>query len=337
MAWKASLPALMSVSVVVVTHSRLDLLGPCLDSIVSAGEQLEAAPELIVVDSGSGEDVGAVIGAHAPAARLLVLEDNVGFPAAVQHGIDASSGEWVATLNDDLTVEPQTLRAMLEATGHGPRVGAVAAQMLFAKTPGVVNSAGIELDRLGVGADRHLGAPADSPETEPYEVFGACGGAALYRQAMLDEIGGFDRGFFAFLDDADVAWRARMRGWSCVYAPAAIVHHHHSATLVNRSETQYYWGGRNRVRMLAKNADGTLLRRYGIGMVLYDLAYIAYSAVRDRTLAPIRGRIAGVREWRTYRRAGAAQRRPVDLAPVMGLRGALRRRTVWSRSSSFGG
>lgn len=324
----------MTLSVVVVTHSRLDLLGPCLESVLAAGSELDAVPELIVVDSGSEQPVAKVVEAHAPEARILPLQENVGFPAAVQHGIEASSGTWVLTLNDDLTLEPQAIRELLSVAKSEPKVAAVAAQMRFTAAPEVINSAGIEVDRLAISTDRMLGAPADNPDLEPYEVFGACAGAALYLREALTAIGGFDRRFFAFLDDVDVAWRLRMQGWRCLYAPAAVVLHHHSATLVNRSWTQYYWGGRNRVRMLAKNADGRLLRRYGLAMIAYDVAYVAYAAVMDRTLAPLRGRLAGVREWRSYRKAGADARRPLVLAPVGGVRRALRRRSVWTEKSS---
>jgi len=119
-----------------------------------------------------------------------------------------------------------------------------------------------------------------------------------------------------------------MDGWRCVYAPAATVHHHHSATARHASAFKHFHVGRNRVRLLAKNADGRHLARYGAAIVAYDLAYVTYACAADRTLAPLRGRIAGVREWTAYRRAGSG-RRPIDLAPVSGVRAALGRRAAW--------
>jgi GT2 family glycosyltransferase len=161
-------------------------------------------------------------------------------------------------------------------------------------------------------------------ENETTEVFGTSGGAALYRRAMLDAIGGFDTSFGVYLEDADVAWRARMAGWRCLLEPRAVVHHHHSATTRHRSDYKYFHVGRNRVRMLAKNTTFGHLLRYAPLMVLYDLAYVSYALVVDRTTAPLRGRMQGVREWRGYRRA-QPDRRPVELATARGLRAALGR------------
>ena len=87
------------------------------------------------------------------------------------------------------------------------------------------------------------------------------------------------------------------------------------------------------MRMLAKNAETAQLRRYGPAIVGYDLAYVVFAALTDRTLAPARGRLQGLREWRRYRGAGAA-RRPVTLSPTRGLRAALARRAAWLRNSA---
>jgi GT2 family glycosyltransferase len=196
--------------------------------------------------------------------------------------------------------------------------------MVFADQPGIINSAGIVVDKLGVASDRLLGEPVDASETTPVEVFGASAGAALYRRAMLEEVP-FDESFFAYFEDVDVAWRARMRGWRSVYVPTAVVRHHHSRTAVHGSPFKYYWTGRNRIRVLARNATAGQLVRFGLFMLAFDLAYVGFVMVRDRSLAPVRGRIDGLRSWRADRRAGAAYRGDVDLPVFLGLRAALRR------------
>jgi GT2 family glycosyltransferase len=154
---------------------------------------------------------------------------------------------------------------------------------------------------------------------------------------MLDDIGGFDGGIFLYLDDADVAWRARMAGWRALYAPEAVVWHAHSATTRHGSSFKYFHVGRSRVRVLAKNAHRRLLLRYGVQMLLFDLGYVAFVAVMDRSLAPLRGRLAGLREWRTVRAATASRRRPIALDKRQGFAAALRRRRAWLTGSDTAG
>ena len=149
---------------------------------------------------------------------------------------------------------------------------------------------------------------------------------------MLDAIGGFDASFFAFLEDADVAWRARMAGWRSLYVPGAVAYHHGSATAGEASPFKYFLVGRNRMRLLAKNAATGQLLRWGWAMALYDLAYVGFVAATDRTLAPLRGRLAGLREWRRYRRAGAPTRRPIALSAPTGPLGTFRQRAAYRRA-----
>ena len=200
--------------------------------------------------------------------------------------------------------------------------------MLFAAT-GAVNSAGLEVDELGVARERALGRPALA-RSEPVEVFGASAACALYRHAMLDDLGGFDLSFFAYLEDADLAWRARMAGWRCLLAPAAVARHHHSATLGHGSPAKHRLVGRNRVRMLAKNASAAQLRRGLLRIVAYDLAYAGYVAATARTLAPLAGRVRGLREWSVYRKAGSPSRRELALSRAPGWRAAIARNRVYT-------
>src|SRR5207247_10545644 len=105
-------------------------------------------------------------------------------------------------------------------------------------------------------------------EREPYEVFGATGGGALFRTQMLEDVGGFDETFFAFFEDVDLAWRARAFGWRALYAPGAVVYHHHSATARHGSPAKLHLVGRNRVRTLAKNATRAIMLRNAARMLL---------------------------------------------------------------------
>ena len=258
-------PTAPALSVVVTTHSRRDLLGDCLDSARQAAGSLSEGVELLVVDDGRQGGIGELVESRFPGASLVTTAGNMGFASAAMEGIRRTRGDWIALLNDDVTVEPDTFTWMLQAARSAPDIGSVATQMRFADRPGTINSAGIEIDALVTPCDRLVGTPIGTSEAEIVEVFGASAGAALYRRAMLDEIGGFDVSFFAYLDDVDLAWRARMFGWRCLYAPQAVVYHLHSATFGHHSALKHYLTGRNRVRLVAKNADAAHLRRSRAG------------------------------------------------------------------------
>jgi GT2 family glycosyltransferase len=313
-----------AVSAIVVSRRGGPLLDACLRALRVALRDLDG--ELIVVDNGSP-------GIEAAGAQVLRQERNLGFAGGVARGIEASAGEWVLLVNDDAELEPDAVGPLLAAGRSGPRVGSVTGQVRFHARRDVINTAGLVVDRLGVAYDRLAGAPArDGGAVE--EVFGASACVALYRRAMLDAIGGFDESFFAFGEDADVAWRARMAGWSALYTPASVAYHHGSATAGDASPGKYFLVGRNRMRLLAKHAPGGQLARWGWAMALYDLAYVGFVAATDRTLAPLHGRVAGLREWRRYRCAGAAARRPIALAAPTGPLGTWRQRAAYRKGAA---
>jgi GT2 family glycosyltransferase len=313
-----------AVSALVVTRDGGPLLDACLGALRTALAPVDA--ELIVVDnSAAGVDAGT--------AAVLSEGRNLGFAGGVARGLEAAAGEWVLLVNDDAEVEPGAVQALLAAGRAAPRAGTVTGQVRFHARRDVINTAGLVVDRLGVAYDRLAGAPAhDGGPVE--EVFGASACVALYRRAMLDAIGGFDASFFAFGEDADVAWRARMAGWSALYAPGAVAYHHGSATAGEASPAKYFLVGRNRMRLLAKNAPTGQLLRWGWAMALYDAAYVVFVAVTDRTLSPLRGRVAGLRQWGRYRRAGAAARRPIPLAAPTGPLGTWRQRAAYRKGAA---
>ncbi len=325
------------VSIVVVAYRLREELLACLDSIAAAVEELEreqdTAPstELIVVDNG---ELAELVRAHSPQARVLEPHANLGFAGGVQLGIEAATGDWIALVNDDATLQPDALVRLLERGRSDPRIGAVAAQIRFELDPGTMNSAGIAVDSLGVATERLAGAPVEAAG-EACEVFGASGCVALYRAEMLAQIAGFDSEFFAYLEDVDVAWRARAAGWEAFYEPAAVAHHRGSASTGEGSARKYRLVGRNRVRLLARNATTRQLARNLLGILLYDSAYIAYVALSDRTLAPLRGRLAGLRGWRASRASNAAGRRAVALSsPLHNARRSLSQHRAYERAGA---
>ncbi len=148
------------------------------------------AREIIVVDNASTDDSVEWLAAHFPDVRVICVPSNIGFAAGNDLGIDQARGEFIATLNTDTEVEPDYLER-LAAPMRAPRVGACAALMLDFAQRDRIDSAGICLDYAGFAWNLQAGERLENLD-EPHEVWGACAGAALYRRAMLDEIGLFD-------------------------------------------------------------------------------------------------------------------------------------------------
>jgi GT2 family glycosyltransferase len=264
------------------------------DCIAALRQQTFRDFEIIVVDNAS-EDGTAEWLTHQPDLRVIRNAQNVGFAAACNQGIQASKSPLIAVLNDDTQPEPRWLESLVNAmrAGDGRRIGACASLLLFAERPSVVQSAGIAVDRAAIAWDRLRGYPADAAVVQRAgEVFGASAGAALYRRAMLDEVGLFDERFFAYLEDVDLAWRAQRAGWRCLYVPAARALHRTSATSGEGSAMKYRLLGRNKVWLVAKNARWLDLPL----VMLLDSVITIYAGLQRRNWHHLAGRWEGIRQ-----------------------------------------
>ncbi len=240
------------VSVVIPTLAADARLRDCLESL---GRQTRGDFEVIVVDN-SGR--GAVRrNGVTPGARVIESPRNAGFGAAINQGYRESTARYVATLNDDAVAHPRWLESMVDAIENRPEAGMCASQVrLFGEDR--LDSAGMLVARDGSSKQRgHGRAPGDFPVTE--ETLFPSGSAALYRRAMLDDIGGFDDRFFLYCEDTDLGLRARWAGWKCLYVPDAVVEHHYSHSAGGASPVKAYYVERNRLFVLAKNFPGGML------------------------------------------------------------------------------
>lgn len=280
------------VSVIILNWNGLHYLQDCLASIQA---QTYTDFEVILVDNGSTDGSVEWVAQNYPRVRLIRNEANIGFAAANNQAIRASLAPYIVTLNNDVRADPDWLAILVTAAKENPNVGMCMSKMLFADRPNVLNSTGINLDPVGIAWDRRGGEPDDAPEVGPIEVFGPCAGAALYLRAMLDQIGLFDEDFFAYLEDVDLAWRARLRGWRCLYIPTAHVYHIHSATGVEGSPFKRRLLGRNKVWLIAKNYTMPRLLFYLPLILLYDWAAVLFTLVMRRDVSSLQGRIEGLR------------------------------------------
>ncbi|MBI4671253.1 MAG: glycosyltransferase family 2 protein [Chloroflexi bacterium] len=282
------------ISVVIVNYNGAQFLERCLASLAA---QTYTAYEIILVDNASTDSSREFVTAHFPQVKLVRSETNVGFAAGNNLGIRHARGEFIATLNTDTRVEPDYLEklcAPMTAAQDAAAVGACAPLMLEMERPEMVDAAGIRVDRFGFAWNLGAGERANKFATTR-EVYGACAGAALYRRAMLDQIGWFDDAYFGFYEDADLAWRARRAGWKTVFAPRARVYHVHGASFGKISPRKTYLLARNRWWTMRKNYSLPSFVFHLPLILILDFVSLLQAARRGHFREAWRGRVDG---WR---------------------------------------
>ena len=179
------------------------------DSIESVWAQTEQDFELIVIDNGSTDESLDIARSYCGRDRYTLIENagNTGFSHAVNQGIAIAKGEYMALFNNDAFAEPDWLAELIKTADADPKIFAVSSLMLRYYEPELADDAGDYVTILGFACKRGDGLRA-SRYTKPCRIFSACGGAALYRKSILDEIGVFDELFFAYYEDVDLSWRA---------------------------------------------------------------------------------------------------------------------------------
>lgn len=279
-------------SVIIVNWNGERYLEQCLRSVLN---QTYKGFEIILVDNNSSDGSLVLVESVFPNVIVVRNSENRGFAAGNNDGIRKASGEYIVTLNNDAIAEPSWLEELVKAVEDDDSLGMAASKMLFYDWPDVINSTGISLDRAAIAWDRLGGQPADRSETEPVEIFGPCAGAALYKRSMLQDIGLFDEDFFMYLEDVDLAWRGRLRGWRCLYVPTAEVRHVHSASSVEGSAFKNRLLGRNKIWTTIKNCPAPDFYLYLPAIIFYDLLSMPYSVLVRGNFANLQGRIDGLR------------------------------------------
>jgi GT2 family glycosyltransferase len=278
-------------SVIVPTLNGAHLLPACLDSLM---RQSYANLEVIVADGASTDGTTSMLVSSYPSARLLRLRRNAGFSGNVNAGFRAARGDVLCLLNNDAQAEPDWVAVCVETLLTRPDVGSVASKVLFADRR-TINSAGDSFGRDGAARQRGAGQPDGAAWDQPGPVFGAMGGAAAYRRAMLADTGLLDEAFFMYLEDVDLAFRAQLLGWNCQYQPLARVYHLGSAT--GGGALASFYNGRNLIRLLAKDLPTGLVGRMLPEILRYQArrAVDALGAWRGAAArATLRGQLSGL-------------------------------------------
>lgn len=313
-----------AIDVVIPTWNGWELLERCLARL----RDQTVAHTVIVVDNGSENATAQRLRTAHPEVRLLVLERNVGFGAAVNRGVEAGEAPSVVLINNDVECRPRFLERVVAPLSQRADVGSVAGLLLTADGARI-DSFGLELDVTLAAFPRFAGAPHPGTALDDCRLAGPSGGAAAYRRAALDAVGGFDEAIFAYMEDVDVAIRLRGAGWSAAAAPDAVGLHLGSATFGRRSSWQVETAGYARAYLLRKYG---VLRRdplTSLRAAVVEAGVTVADAALERRLAAARGRLHG---WRRGRSASAAFVAEA-VNPDIGLRESMHRRRASIRTS----
>ena len=309
------------VSVTVVTYNSGRFIKRCLDSVL---EQKYPNVEVVIVDNASTDGTPDILEPFADKCRIYHNEENIGFAAAQNQAIALANGEWVLTLNPDVLLMPNFIQAMVDAGTIDPKVGTVCGKLLSIRATfdlpdqQLVDSTGIYFTPML----RHLDRGSQEVDNGHYlnfeYVFGATAAAALYRRKMIDDIRimgeFFDSDFFVYREDADVAWRAQLMGWRCLYTPLARGYHVRNVLPGNRRalppEINMH-SVKNRFLMRIKNMTPDLYRRNWFSITARDLVVFGACLVREHTSLKAFWYLA--RNWRRVlaKRAEIMKRRRV--------------------------
>lgn len=268
-------------AVTIVTYNSARFIRRCLEWVLA---QDYAPTELIVVDNASTDGTVQILRDFESVARVLYNRRNTGFAAAHNEAIALSNADWILTLNPDVRLTPGFASVLIAAAESDPAAGSLCGKLL-AMPESLERPADPVLDSTGIYFTpnlRHFDRGSREPDTGQYDqfeyVFGATGAAALYRGEMIRDISingeFFDRDFFAYREDADVAWRAQLLGWRCLYVPAAVAYHVRHVLPSNRrslSPLINMHSVKNRFLMRIQNMTGDLYRRHWFRITLRDL------------------------------------------------------------------
>lgn len=281
----------MLVSVIIPNWNGAAHLPVCLDAL---RRQTYSPFEVIVADNASADNSLVLLASRYPEVRVVALPRNDGFTGACNAGFRAARGDIQVLLNNDTEAEPDWLSELASAFERHPQAGIVASKMLLFDQRDTFHTAGDVFRTDGLPANRGVWQK-DVGQYAEGAVFSACGGAAGYRRAMLEEVGLLDEDFFFSCEDVDLAWRAQLTGWQVIYAPMAVVYHKLSAT--GGGVTASYHDGRNAIYVLVKNVPLATWKKHWREFVGAQLA-LAWQAMKAwrgaAARARLRGQLAGV-------------------------------------------
>jgi GT2 family glycosyltransferase len=239
------------ISIIILNWNGSDCIGECIESV---DKTTYKDIEIIVVDNASTDGSPQMVQLKFPHVKLLQLKENIGYAAGNNRGFLAAQGKYVASLNNDVVVEPDWLNEPVKLLENDSSVGIIACrQMNYYNHEKMDCCYSYPLRSLlfqPMGSGKFFSRSA--MYASPGYVIGAGGASAIYRRKLLDSLSGFDERYFSYHEESDLCLRAFLSDWKCAYAPSAVVYHRVSFSY-NRKKTQFaFYHERNRIWFIYK-------------------------------------------------------------------------------------
>ncbi|HEY5198079.1 MAG TPA: glycosyltransferase family 2 protein [Solirubrobacteraceae bacterium] len=293
------------VTAVVLTYDGRDLLDILIPSLRA---QRYSDMSIVIVDNGSSDGTAGHVNERWPDARLIEIPVNIGVAAALNRGVRAADGEYVALLNNDLELEPDWLGALVGVLDRHPEAASATGKLLNFHRRRELDAAGDLMRWSGAPDQRGHGEPDRGQYDDAVAVFSPCAGAALYRRSSFDAVGLFDEDFFAYMEDIDWGFRAQLAGFASRYEPAAVAYHVGGATTAREPGRYVALQRRNQILLVLKNYPLAALVRHAPAILLHQAGWVA-SSRRDGVL---REHVAALRSAARAVPGTVRKRRPIQ-------------------------
>lgn len=247
---------MIKASVIIPNWNGQELLEDCLKSLQN---QSYKNFEIIVVDNKSSDQSVLYVTQNFPEVRIIKLNKNYGFAKAINEGVKVSGAEYVIFLNNDTAVDKNWVKNLVECVASHNGIISVNSKLLNFYNKKIIDGVGILINEAGQA--KSIGWQEEDHgqyEKEQY-IFGATGGASLFKRLDFIKVGGFDENYFMYSEEVDFAFRAQFLGYKSIYCPKAIVYHKHKATAKKLPQRIEYWQFRNMTQTIIKDFPTSIL------------------------------------------------------------------------------
>lgn len=319
------------ISVIIANWNGKHFLEDCLTAL---RRQTFRDFETILVDNGSTDGSVEYIRKVFPEIRLLALKENLGFTGGNIAGYELARGDLIVLLNNDTEADAEWLQEIHKGSLLFPNAGSFASKMMYFDERHRIENCGFEMAITGTPTESGRDELDGPGWCNPRRIFGACGGAAVYRRSMLNDVGFLDPDFFMIYEDVDLSFRAQLFGYDCVCLPQAVVYHRYRSTIKKRPAVQVFYAQRNIELVYLKNLPASFLFRSAPLRLLYEIGAAVYFCRLGVGSAFFRAKLDALKQLPSvFRKRAAIQKRRVVTNSE--LRALMRGSSFWSKWKKF--